>query len=235
MDDTSPTAVDDRADADRVTRRRWLVPTLVAAAVAVVTGGAFAGAAAGWFEGDADVSTALPPLQPGDRGVQDAESVPSDARALTAAVLTHIPSRVTVVWSTGEDGSPFPKSAPAGALDGSITSLVLMRVGKDEFALSVVTRPGGGEVGPLGDGLVTRDKQGRPVSDMVAGGAHGSSTLIVESANPSPDSTLPLSSADLQAILADPLVGIHTDQATIARSRSLPGYTTSPPALSWEM
>lgn len=209
-------------------RRRWVMPAVGATVLALLAGAALAGSVAGWFEGDAEAAGGI------------AHPVPSNSRALTAAVLKHVPAGVTVVWSSGSNGHPAAESGPAEMLSGTISAEVLMRVGDDQFFLSVVSSPADGDghgasgFRALADGVITRDKQGRPVSEMIGGDADGGSTLIVESANPQPEVAMPFSDADLKALLADPLVGQQTDTATLARSRSLSSYTTPPPPLTWE-
>jgi hypothetical protein len=211
---------------DPAPRRR--VVGLVVAVAAVLAGGALAGSRAGWFDNDADADAPQVITHP----------VPSNPRALTAAILTHIPDGVTVVWSSASadlaDGTPG--IGPAATLRKSLTSSILMRVGRNEFFLSVVTGPSNQAMVPdsLGHGLFTRDQQGRVVNEMVAGSARGNPTLVSESASPKSRGNLPLSDADLKAILADPLVGVQTDAATLARARTLSSYAASPPPLIWQ-
>jgi hypothetical protein len=209
-------------------RQRRLVGGAVAAAL-VLAGAALVSSQPGWF--DKDAKTDVP-------RVMIDHLVPSNPRALTAAVLAHIPDGVTVVWSSGTGGLTrgTPGIGPAVTLRRSLTSSVLLKVGQSEFSLSVVTGPSNQSMVPdsLGHGLVTRDKQGHPVSVVVAGSAKGTPTLITESAGPTARGDLPLSDMDLRAILADPLVGLQTDAATLARARTLPSYTESPPPLTWK-
>ncbi len=208
-------------------RRRRVVGVGVGALMLLAVA-ALVGSQAGWFDNDAEA----------DASTTIAHPVTSNPRALTAAILAHIPDDVTVVWSTGSgdlsDGTPG--IGPAATFRKTLTSSILMRVGPDEYFLSVVTGPGNQAMvaDPLSDGLITRDKQGRPVNEMLTGSASGNPTLASESASPTSSGDLPLSDAELKAILADPLVGQQTDAATIARSKTLSSYTDSPPPLTWE-
>lgn len=208
-------------------RRRWFVGLSVAAAVAVAAG-TLVGIQAGWFDNDAKADAPI--------GID--HPVPSNPRALTAAVLSHVPDGVTVVWSSASGGMPraTPGIGPAANVRTSLTSSVLMRVCRSEFFLSVIAGPSNQAVVPdaIGDGIITRDKQGRPVNETVAGSVHGIPIVISESASPRSRADLPLADADLKAILADPLVGLQTDAATLARARKLSRYTDSPPPLTWQ-
>jgi hypothetical protein len=207
-------------------RRRYVVLAVIVAAVALAVV-AVLESQAGWFDD-----------KPKDSSRQIDHALPSTPRALTAAVLTHIPEHVTVVWSSASGGMArgTPGIGPAAGLRRSLVSSVLMRVGSDEFYLSVVTGPPHQALVPdaLGEGLFTRDRHGRTIKETVAGSTKGNPTLITESASPTSHGELPLSDGELKAILADPLVGVQTDAATLARSRTLPRYTDSPPALTWK-
>lgn len=209
-------------------RSRRRVTGVLAAAVVALAGVALVGSQAGWFDNDAEA----------DAPHAIAHPVASNPRALTAAVLTHIPDGVTVVWSSGSGdvADSTPGIGPAATLRKTLLSAVLMKVGTEEFFLSVVTGPSNQAVVPdaVADAHITRDKQGRAINEMIFGSSGGSPTVISESASPTSHADLPLSDADLKAILADPLVGVQTDAATIARSKALSSYTDSPPPLTWE-
>ncbi len=213
------------------TPRRWVRAVGVAiAGAAILATVAIWATQAGWLDNDAEADAHLPSAI--------AHPMASNPRALTAGVLAHIPDGVTVVWSTGSgDLTQGTRGiGPAATLRTTLSSSVLMRVGRDEFFLTVVIGPGNQQLVPdaLGQGLITRDKQGRAVNEMVGASANGSPTLISESASPTSTADLPLSDADLKAILADPLVGTQTDAATLARSRALSSFTDSPPPLTWQ-
>jgi hypothetical protein len=225
MSDLPAETVNFGGNAPESRRRRYVVGGLLVALL--IVGVAAFESYAGWFD----------PKHDDHHAATTASTVPSTPRALTAAVLAHIPNGVTVVWSSGARGSGqgIPGIGPAANLRHRLTSSMLLRVGSDEFFLSVTTGPHNQALVPdgLGKGLITRDKQGRGIRETMAGSLNGVPTVITESASPRSEGPLPLSDGELEAILADPLVGVQTDAATLARSQHLSSYTDSPPTLTW--
>jgi hypothetical protein len=155
-------------------RQRRLVGGAIAATL-VLAGAALVSSQPGWFDKNAKTDVPIVIDHP----------VPSNPRALTAAVLAHIPQGVIVVSSSGSGGlTPgTPGIGPGVTLRRSLTSSVLLKVGRSEFSLSVVTGPSNQEMVPdsLGHGVVTRDKQRHPVTVVAAGSVKGTPTLIRQS------------------------------------------------------
>jgi hypothetical protein len=166
---------------------------------------------------------------------RDGNLVPSNSRALSAAVIAHLPAGTKVIWASGEDdlGQLLPK--PAG-MAGAISASVLVEVAGHQYWFNAVSSPGS----PSSQGqripatvIPSRDKQGRLTSELAMVGSSQMTVVIMEMAGPGGAGRLPLDDAGIRELIADPLVGPQTSPQMIERGKNLASFTDHPPAVKW--
>jgi hypothetical protein len=229
----APSAITDLSAERRRGIRRWL-PLFIAFDVAVTLGVVgFVGYHEGWFsnESSAHSGGVLDPSGGPGTGYTG-DLVPSNSRALSAALISHLPAGTDVMWASGLGEGLKTPGIPVETKNAVFASVLVTWHGNQYWFTIVTDTNASGQALPSVS-YPKKDKQGRLVSEFTIQADAGSMIVAMEWAGPGGAGDLPLDDAGFQKMVADPLLGPKTSPEMIARGKSLTEFTDHPPAVKW--